>query len=105
MVTEIGIARPRAEVAVFASDPGNAPAWCVNIKSVEWETPPPSQVGSRSAGAPLRFASVAPSGTRMTLRNRGESSGFKNVAAPLMASAMRRANRKDLAKLKSLLEA
>jgi uncharacterized membrane protein len=42
--------------------------------------------------------------TRMTLRNRGEPAGFSAVAAPLMAAAMRRANRKDLANLKALLE-
>ncbi|MFN0062358.1 MAG: hypothetical protein ACKVPX_07555 [Myxococcaceae bacterium] len=41
----------------------------------------------------------------MTLRNRGEPSGFSKMAAPLLAAAMRRANRKDLAQLKSLLEA
>ena len=46
-----------------------------------------------------------PSGaTHMTLRNRGEPSGFASVAAPMMARAMRRANRKDLARLKSILE-
>jgi ligand-binding SRPBCC domain-containing protein len=43
-------------------------------------------------------------GTRMTLRNRGEPSGFPRLFAPLMARAMRRANRKDLARLKLLLE-
>jgi hypothetical protein len=42
--------------------------------------------------------------TRMTLRNRGEPAGFKSVAAPLMAGAMRRANRKDLRRLKEILE-
>ena len=40
----------------------------------------------------------------MTLRNRGEPSGFSNVAAPMIAAAMRRANRKDLARLKDILE-
>jgi hypothetical protein len=44
-------------------------------------------------------------GTSMTLRNRGEPSGFSSVAAPLLARAMRRANRKDLERLKALLEA
>ena len=44
-------------------------------------------------------------GTRMTLRNRGEPSGFSGLAAPLLAGAMRRANGKDLARLKSILEA
>lgn len=43
--------------------------------------------------------------TRMTLRNRGEPTGFSKVGAPVMAAAMRRANRKDLAHLKALLEA
>jgi uncharacterized membrane protein len=42
--------------------------------------------------------------TRMTLRNRGEPSGFAAVAAPVMVRAMRRANTKDLARLKALLE-
>ena len=42
--------------------------------------------------------------TRMTLRNRGEPSGFTRVAQPLMAVAMRRANRKDLDRLRRILE-
>jgi uncharacterized membrane protein len=42
--------------------------------------------------------------TTMTLRNRGEPAGFSRVAAPLLAGAMRRANRKDLARLKEILE-
>lgn len=43
-------------------------------------------------------------GTRMTLRNAGAPSGFSSIATPLLAAAMRRANRKDLARLKAVLE-
>jgi uncharacterized membrane protein len=43
--------------------------------------------------------------TRMTLRNRGEPAGFKRIAGPVMARAMRRANQKDLERLKQVLEA
>jgi hypothetical protein len=43
-------------------------------------------------------------GTRMTLRNSGEPSGFGKMATPIMAAAMRRANLKDLARLKTILE-
>ncbi|HEV2757846.1 MAG TPA: SRPBCC family protein [Actinomycetota bacterium] len=43
-------------------------------------------------------------GTTMTLRNRGEPSGFGKIAAPVMARAMRRANRTDLERLKQILE-
>src|SRR5687768_8640344 len=50
------------------------------------------------------WADTAGGGTRMTLRNRGEPSGFSKVGAPVLATAMRRANRKDLARLKQLLE-
>ncbi len=138
--TEIEIARPRAEVAAYASDPDNAPAWYTNIKSVEWKTRPPLAVGSRLAfgaqflGRRLAYTyeikeftpgerlvmsteqgpfpmettyeweDTATGGTRMRLRNRGEPAGFSKVAAPMMASAMRRANGKDLALLKEILE-
>src|SRR4051794_19645500 len=47
---------------------------------------------------------VDPARTRMTLRNRGEPAGFAKVTAPMMAASMRRANRKDLANLKRILE-
>ena len=47
--TEVVIHRPLDEVAAYAADPTNAPEWYVNIKSVEWKTPPPLRVGSKVA--------------------------------------------------------
>lgn len=138
--SRIVICRPCAEVAAYAMDPDNAPAWYVNIKSVEWQTPPPAAAGSRIAfvagflrrrlaytyefvvfapGERLvmrtsegpfpmettyEFAPTAEGDTAMTLRNRGKPAGFSIVVAPLMAVAMRRANHKDLARLKRILE-
>jgi uncharacterized membrane protein len=51
------------------------------------------------------WANAAAGGTKMSLRNRGEPAGFSKLVAPLMAPAMRRANRKDLRRLKEILEA
>lgn len=46
VVTEITICRPVSVVAAYAMNPSNAPTWYENIKSVEWETPPPARVGA-----------------------------------------------------------
>ncbi len=141
VLSEVVIARPCAEVAAYASDPEHAPAWYVNIKSVEWQSAPPLAIGSRVAfvaqflGRRLAYTyeitelvpgqklvmrtaegpfpmettytweAVSADSTRMTLRNRGEPSGFSKLAAPFMAMAMSKANRKDLDRLKVLLEA
>jgi hypothetical protein len=43
-------------------------------------------------------------GTWMTLRNRGEPTGFAGLAAPILATAVRRTTAKDLDLLKSILE-
>lgn len=73
------------------------------------ELVPDERFVMRTAEAPFpmettyTWQDTADGGTRMTLRNRGEPSGLK-VAAPLLAGAMRRANRKDLARLKRILE-
>ncbi len=47
--TEIVINKPVAEVAEYAANPDNAPEWYVNIKSAEWLSPKPLQVGSQVA--------------------------------------------------------
>jgi len=138
--TEIIINRPKAEVSAYAANPTNAPSWYVNIKTVEWKTPPPLRLGSRVAfvahflGRQMAYTyeivelvggerlvmrtaegpfpmettyvwSTAAGGrTHMTLRNRGNPAGFFKWVAPLMSLAMRRANRSDLARLKTILE-
>lgn len=136
---ETTIARTPAEVARYAGDPTHAPEWYANIKSIEWQTPPPVAVGSRmdfvaqflgrriaytyevvelvpdeklvmrTADGPFPMETTyrwepVEGGTRMTLRNRGNPSGFAQLTGPLMERAMRRATTKDLARLKSLLE-
>jgi hypothetical protein len=134
------IARPPAEVAAYAGDPGNAPEWYANIRSVDWRTEPPVAVGSRmdfvatflgrrlaytyevtelvpgqrlemrTAQGPFPMRTTYTweadgDGTRMSLRNDGEPTGFSRVAAPVMELAMRRAMTKDLAALRRRLEA
>jgi Polyketide cyclase / dehydrase and lipid transport len=50
------------------------------------------------------WTASSPGTTRMTLRNRGEPAGFSKLVAPFIAAAMRRANGKDLGRLKSIVE-
>jgi hypothetical protein len=140
VVSEIAIARPRADVAAYACDPDNTKEWYENIESVEWRSPPPLAVGTRlafvarflgrrldytyevlelvpgerfvmsTAEGPFpmettyAFADAPAGGTRMTLRSRGEPAGFAKVGTPIMERAMRRANSKDLQRLKARLE-
>ena len=140
VLTETVIEKPLDKVAAYAADPGNAPAWYVNIKSAEWLTPPPLHVGSRIAfkaeflGKQLSYVyeiiefvplkklvmrtaegpfpmettytweEVSAGKTKMTLRNAGKPSGFSKIFAPFMAMMMRRENKKDLKRLKEILE-
>jgi uncharacterized membrane protein len=74
------------------------------------ELVPGERLVMRTADGPFPMETTytwsdAPGGTRMTLGNRGEPSGFARVTAPVMERAMVRATRKDLARLKDILEA
>jgi uncharacterized membrane protein len=134
VTTSTVINRPIDVVANYATDPDNAPEWYANIASIEWESQPPLQIGSRMAfvarflGRTMRYTyevaeydpgmllvmrttegasmettyafAAEQDATRMTLRNRGGPA----VLSFLMAPAMKRANTKDLARLKQLLE-
>jgi hypothetical protein len=81
LVTEIEIARPRERLVM-----GTAHGPFAMETTYTWVDTP--------AG-----------GTHMVLHNRGEPSGFSKVTTPMLAGAMRRANRKDLARLRRILEA
>jgi hypothetical protein len=50
------------------------------------------------------FTDAGDGRTRVSLRNRGQPAGFAKLTAPMLAAAMRRANAKDLARLKAILE-
>ena len=50
------------------------------------------------------WATLPGGGTEMKLRNRGTPSGFSGLLSPLMSWMMKRANNKDLQKLKVLME-
>ena len=50
------------------------------------------------------WSAASAASTNMSLRNRGQPTGFSRWIAPLMEPAVRRANRKDLATLKAILE-
>ena len=96
-----------SRIAFVAEFLGRRLAYTYEVEAID----PGTRLLMRTADGPFPMETTytweaAPGGaTKMTLRNRGEPSGFSKVWSPLMARAMRRANRKDLRRLKDLLEA
>ncbi len=95
-----------SRVAFVAEFLGRRMAYTYEI--VEWT--PGERLVMRTAEGPFpmetqyTWESTAEGGCTMTLRNHGEPKGFSKIAAPVMSRAMRRANEKDLARLKQVLE-
>jgi uncharacterized protein YndB with AHSA1/START domain len=96
-----------SEIAFRARFLGRRMAYTYEVKEHE----PGKKLVMRTSEGPFPMETTyewerTPRGTtRMSLRNRGMPSGFAALAAPVIAPAVRRANRKDLGKLKVILEA
>jgi uncharacterized membrane protein len=95
-----------SQVAFIASFLGRRLSYTYEIV----ELMPSERLVMRTAEGPFPMEtsydwSDGPDGsTLMTLRNRGEPAGFAKIARPVMTTAMRRANGKDLRRLKEILE-
>jgi uncharacterized membrane protein len=98
--------RPGSRLAFVAHFLGRRIAYTYEVVDLV----PGERLVMRTAEGPMSMETtytwqpVGIGSTRMTLRNRGEPKGFAAVTSSLLTSAMRRANRRDLAKLKSTLE-
>jgi uncharacterized membrane protein len=98
--------RTGAKVAFTARFLGRQLAYTYQVT----EFVPAERLVMRTAQGPFpmettyTWQAVDDNATRMTLRNRGEPAGFARLATPFMAAAIRRANRKDLVRLRRILE-
>ena len=98
--------REGSRIAFVASFLGRRMAYTYEVK----ELVPGARVVMATDEGPFpmettyTWEDAGPGTTRMTLRNRGEPPSFHRLISPLIEMAVRRANRKDLARLKSMLE-
>jgi uncharacterized protein YndB with AHSA1/START domain len=95
-----------SQIAFKAKFLGRELAYIYEIKEFE----PGKKLVMRTAQGPFpmettyTFQSLGENLTRMTLRNTGKPTGFSKMLSPFMSTMMRRANMKDLKKIKSILE-
>jgi uncharacterized membrane protein len=95
-----------SKIAFKAQFLGRALAYTYEIK----EFVPGQKLVMQTAEGPFpmettyTWDSVTTGKTRMTLRNSGKPSGFSKLFAPMMATMMKKANNKDLKKIKKILE-
>jgi polyketide cyclase/dehydrase/lipid transport protein len=74
------------------------------------ESTPFAKLVMRTAQGPFpmettyTWAAEGETSTRMGMRNRGRPAGLLGIVSPVMSVAMRRANQKDLSRLRNLLE-
>jgi uncharacterized membrane protein len=98
--------RVGSRVAFLADFLGRRLSYTYEVTELE----PGRRLVMRTAEGPFPMETVyewerrGESTTWMRLRNRGRPSGFAAVMSPFLSMAMRRANRKDLRRLKQLLE-
>lgn len=94
-----------SQIAFVASFLGRTLAYTYEIK----ELVPHERLVMATSDGPFAMETTytwndSDGGTHMTLRNRGNPSGFAKIAAPMTRAAMRRANQADLSRLKDILE-
>jgi hypothetical protein len=95
-----------SKLAFVASFMGKRLAYTYEVVELE----PGAKMVMRTAEGPFPMETsyvwedAGEGATKMTLRNRGQPTGFAKLTAPLMVRAMRSANEKDLASIKRILE-
>jgi hypothetical protein len=99
--------REGSRIAFKAKFLGRALAYVYEVK----ELTPGQKLVMQTADGPFpmettyTFEAVDAKTTKMRLRNRGKPSGFSKLFSPFMKMMMRKANKKDLKKIKSIIEA